>query len=193
MEDLSIKFKQIRQQKQLTQLELGSYLNVSKQAIANVESGHSNPSIELISKLVDIFNINLNWLISGQGDMFISNCDNTLELHNNEDLTKNIDTFKERFQKLVDTNNLNSYSLSKKTNIRESRCEELYIGKKLPNFEDLHALKSHFDVSLDWLLYGETPNATGTGSKNSSTQKQEPALSAAEIEFIRNLMKKSNS
>ena len=189
MEDLSNKFKQIRQQKHLTQLELGNYLLVSKQAIANVESGHSKPSIELISKLVDILNVNLNWLVSGHGDMFISDCDNTLESRNNKELTSNIDTFKDRFQQLLEENNLNCYSLSKKINISEKHLEELYIGKRLPNFDDLHALKSNFDVSLDWLLYGETPNKV----ENNSTQNNEPALSAEEIKMLRNLLKKSNA
>ena len=64
------RLKKIRKAKGLTQQALGEFINVSKQAVANVESGHSNPSLEFISKLIENLNINSNWLITGKGEMF---------------------------------------------------------------------------------------------------------------------------
>lgn len=64
------RLKKIRQIKKLTQQALGDLINVSKQAVANVESGHSNPSLDFISKLIENLNINSNWLITGKGEMF---------------------------------------------------------------------------------------------------------------------------
>ena len=70
MSNLSERLKQIRKAKDLTQQELGELLDVSKQAVANVESGHNKPSIEFISKLIENLNINSNWLLIGKGSMF---------------------------------------------------------------------------------------------------------------------------
>ena len=70
MSNLSERLKQIRKAKDLTQQELGELLDVSKQAVANVESGHNKPSIEFISKLIENLNINSNWFLIGQGEMF---------------------------------------------------------------------------------------------------------------------------
>lgn len=70
MSDLAERLKEIRKTKSLTQQELGQILGVSKQAVANIESGHNKPSIEFISKLIENLNINSNWFLIGQGEMF---------------------------------------------------------------------------------------------------------------------------
>ncbi len=62
--------KKIRTEKKLTQAELGQFLGVSKQAVANVESEHNKPSIEFISKLIENLDVNSNWYITGKGEMF---------------------------------------------------------------------------------------------------------------------------
>lgn len=70
MTNISNRLKKVRAEKHLTQEALGNFIGVSKQAIANVESSHSKPSIEFMSKLFENLNVNLNWLIAGQGEMF---------------------------------------------------------------------------------------------------------------------------
>lgn len=70
MTTIGERLKKIRASKHLTQGALGECLGLSKQAISNVESGHNNPSIEFISKLIENLNVNSNWLISEVGQMF---------------------------------------------------------------------------------------------------------------------------
>jgi transcriptional regulator with XRE-family HTH domain len=70
MKTIGERLKKIRTTKHLTQSEMGASIGVSKQAIANVESGHNKPSIEFISKLIENYNVNSNWLISEVGQMF---------------------------------------------------------------------------------------------------------------------------
>ena len=73
MTSIGLRLKQIRTEKHLTQAVLGKIIGVSKQAVANVESSHSNPSIEFMSKLFENLDINLNWFICGKGEMFNQN------------------------------------------------------------------------------------------------------------------------
>ena len=72
MKNISNRLKTIRTEKHLTQQGLADIVNVSKQAVANIESGHNKPSIEFISKLIENLQVNANWLIVGQGNMFIA-------------------------------------------------------------------------------------------------------------------------
>ena len=73
MEKIGERLKQIRKNKNLTQTAFGEILGVTKQAVANVESCHSNPSMEFLYKLIEKFNVNANWLITGKGEVFIQN------------------------------------------------------------------------------------------------------------------------
>lgn len=70
MTTIGSRFRQIRNEKNLTQSEFGEVIGLTKQTIASVENNHSNPSIECLSKLIEKFNINTNWLITGQGEKY---------------------------------------------------------------------------------------------------------------------------
>lgn len=70
MSTVGQRLKEIRAEKRLTQTAFGEILGVSKQAISNIESSHSNPSIDIMSKLFENLEVNLNWFITGQGKMF---------------------------------------------------------------------------------------------------------------------------
>lgn len=70
MSSIGVRLKKIRTEKHLTQEALGKIIGVSKQAVANVESSHSNPSVEFMSKLFDNLDVNLNWFICGSGQIF---------------------------------------------------------------------------------------------------------------------------
>lgn len=69
------RFKNIREDLRLTQQALGDKIGISKQAVSNVENNLSNPSIDVISKLIVDFKVNANYLISGVGSMFIKESD----------------------------------------------------------------------------------------------------------------------
>ena len=71
MNTIAEKFKILRNEKRLTQQGLADLLCVKKQNISNIENGHQNPSIELMKKLLDLLNVNLNWLVADKGPMFL--------------------------------------------------------------------------------------------------------------------------
>ena len=72
MEHIGTRIKNIRKLLNKSQEELAKELNVTKQAISNIENSKSSPSIGLLSKLLIDYDINLNYIISGMGDIFIS-------------------------------------------------------------------------------------------------------------------------
>lgn len=152
------RLKQIRTRLGYSQNQMADKLNVELNTYRGYEYKTKNLPDNILKSLAIIFNVNLNWLYTNKGDMFISNCNNSLELQDNSELIKNLTSFYKRFNQLQKENNLRDFQMSKLLDIHESRIEKLGIGKVLPVFDELNKIKLYFDVSIDWLLYGETPN-----------------------------------
>lgn len=64
-ENFSTILTQKRQEKSMSQEELAKNLYVSRQTISKWEKGESLPDIEKAQKIAEIFNVDLNYLISG--------------------------------------------------------------------------------------------------------------------------------
>lgn len=71
MENIGIRIKNIRNILKMSQEEFAKGLNVTKQAISNIENTKSAPGIALLDKLLQKYEVNLNYVISGIGDIFI--------------------------------------------------------------------------------------------------------------------------
>lgn len=173
--------KQIRLTLGYNQQQMADKLSIDVRKLRSYEYETKNYPINFLQALIDVFNVNVNWLLTGEGEIFISQCENTLQKHANDDILKNLDTFYKRFNKLQKENELNDYQMSKQTGIAESRIEKLGLGKVLPNLDELNALKAHFDVSVDWLLYGDTPNSKCNNNE----------LSTEEINILKKIVQKA--
>lgn len=73
MEHIGIRIKNIRKLLNKSQEQLAAELNLTKQAISNIETSKSLPSMALLSKLLVDYDVNLNYVVSGMGDIFLSN------------------------------------------------------------------------------------------------------------------------
>ncbi len=72
MKHIGSRIKHIRKILNKSQEELACELSLTKQAISNIETSKSLPSMALLSKLLIDYDINLNYIVSGIGDIFIS-------------------------------------------------------------------------------------------------------------------------
>lgn len=70
MENIGERFKSIRKILNISQDEFAQSLGITKQAISNIEHSKSMPSVGTMDKLLSKFDINLNYLISGIGNIF---------------------------------------------------------------------------------------------------------------------------
>lgn len=61
------RIKRIRLDAEKTQSEFGEILNYSQNYIAQIETGKKIPSDRLLSNICRIFNVNHDWLVSGNG------------------------------------------------------------------------------------------------------------------------------
>ena len=61
-----IGLKTIRKQRKLNQLKLAMDLNISREALSYYENGKREPSLALLVKMSDYFNVSINYLITGE-------------------------------------------------------------------------------------------------------------------------------
>ena len=58
--------KQIRKAKNLNQLKVAMDLNISREALSHYETGKREPSLGILSKLSEYFNVSIDFLINGK-------------------------------------------------------------------------------------------------------------------------------
>lgn len=85
------RFKEIRKFLKMTQTEFGEQLGKTMRAIQNYEAGERNLNNDIIMMLNEKFNVNIHWLYTGLGSMFLNN---------------NIDEFSKIYNSLSDENKL---------------------------------------------------------------------------------------
>lgn len=64
------RFKEIRKELKMSQEELAKSLTLSRTFVAQIETEIRQPSIRTLSDVCRIYNVNKDWLESGEGNMF---------------------------------------------------------------------------------------------------------------------------
>lgn len=141
-----------------------------------------SPSIDFALLLNEKLDVNVNWLLTGNGEMFINTCENThIKVKNNEALNC-FESWGKRLSQLLSENKLTPHEFSKITGIQESRIEAFVVDSAAPRLEEINKVKSNFNVLIDWLLYGES------AEKNTQADNG-VSLSADEILKLKKLLK----
>lgn len=92
------RLKELRKNLKLTQQEFSNRIGIKRNNIACYETGKNTPSDAAISLICREFNVNENWLRTGEGEMFLSS-NRTSEIRKltNQLLSEESDSFKNRF------------------------------------------------------------------------------------------------
>lgn len=61
---------ELRNRLRLTQTEFGAKIGLTRNAVAAYERGIANPTGTAIIAIVNVFNVNRDWLETGEGEMF---------------------------------------------------------------------------------------------------------------------------
>jgi transcriptional regulator with XRE-family HTH domain len=70
--EIGMRFKEFRQAIKKKQDELADELNVCHTTLANIESGKFYPKLKFQHHLYRQYHLNINWLLTGSGEMIIS-------------------------------------------------------------------------------------------------------------------------
>ncbi len=66
---VSERIKKIRLKKNLTQKQMADQLEISQSVYSSYENRGSMPPLNILEKLTDLYNIDIHWLITGEGEM----------------------------------------------------------------------------------------------------------------------------
>ena len=100
MQEINARFKKIRNLVNKSQHEFANDLEITKQAVSNIETGKSAPSLSVLEKLLEKYNINLNYIISGIGPIYLVNDENYQEIRSS--LIKEV-------EKIIDSCGINKF------------------------------------------------------------------------------------
>lgn len=64
--------REVRNKLGIAQGQMANDLKIQQSQYSRYENGSSKPSLEILEKLVTKFNININYLLTSEGAMFIS-------------------------------------------------------------------------------------------------------------------------
>lgn len=121
------RFKEIRENLKISQKDLAKKLNINDpQAIKNIESGRvKNIKLNILEKLVEDFNVNLDYLILGKGDIFKKNSNSNQENSNQKKIINGNNN-------MINVKNNNNINNNYPNNLDDKAKEILDIYTHLP-------------------------------------------------------------
>ena len=136
----------LTQRSDITHVEIGKCINLAKGAITARAKRNTSMKQSEIALIEKHFNVNLSGMIIFEY---------TFEARNDNSIKNEVQNFGYRLQALQDKTNLSDCDFSKIINFEEDEYLEFKSGDRKPNLKLLNEIKQHFDVSIDWLLYGK--------------------------------------
>jgi transcriptional regulator with XRE-family HTH domain len=102
--DLNKKIAEIIKAKDISKTELARQWGFSKQYIINIVSGRGSTGMEVVNNLISSFpDLNMNWLLKDEGEMFIDNPGSKDELiKSKEETIKDLRKYIARLEKDID-------------------------------------------------------------------------------------------
>lgn len=172
------RLKNIRARLGYSQQEFAEKLGIEVNTYRGYEYKTKNLPNLLLEKIIIVFNVNVNYLFTGELPMFRIGSANSLKQIEYKTIDEDLKTFSERFDKILHINNLTTLEMSKITGISKKKLESFLNADEIPTLDDINRIKSKFDVNVEWLLYGD---------KNINYPTQH-ALNDTEITVLRKLL-----
>ena len=104
MDEMNIRFKELRKTCHKTQMEFGKVIGISSSGVADIETGRRNVTEKHLIMLSNWheYDVNIDWLRTGEGEMFLPKSQEEELAEFMADIMKEADaTFRARFIKAV--------------------------------------------------------------------------------------------
>lgn len=138
---LNVRIREIRKYLHLTQVDFSCKLGLKQGSIADWERGKSAPSIDTLTNIANNFNINLHWLLTGKGEMFLTEPETAESRQEDNSSNIELDKLQKRYIELA-----KEYETLKKT-IDETEKECTLLSSK--NQELNHQLFTRLNELLE--------------------------------------------
>jgi len=139
---LGNRLKDFRKSYKITQQGLAERLNTSSGYISEIESGKTMPGGNFLISLKREFNINSNWLLTGEGDMFLEDKNKASQIEDLNlipEIKEIIEDLKQATNKITDLNKLITTPSPGQASVSEKPlmvCEEIapYISQAADDY-----------------------------------------------------------
>ena len=121
----------------------------SQPAYANYEIGKRKPAFEILEKMARVHSVNLNWLLTGEGEMF--NLPPSLKIRKKLQENK-IKNFGKKLNKLQTENDLSIPEAAEILEISEDDFVDFCLNRKEPNLEIILKAINTFDVDFEYFV-----------------------------------------
>jgi len=135
---LGLRIKEVIKQSSYTQKEIAQKLDISENGLSNYITGKRVPDALLVAQFAQLCNININWLLLGVGEMFLSSKNNGIPVkeaethHDVEAMRRELQLLRKENRKLRnDFANLSSGANQQKTELSLLMEEIQKIKEKL--------------------------------------------------------------
>ena len=148
--------KKVRLKLGYSQQEIADKLKININTYRGYEYNKREMPYEILKFLSNVFCVNINWLLTGNGNMFFNSPANN-DFCPKENNSDNPIFFKigSRLNKLQHENKVSDSEMAKILGIYEYEYKDLKNGIKEPTLKILNCLKQTFKISIDWILDGE--------------------------------------
>lgn len=130
-------------------------LNIPQPTLQRYETAERKVANKLLMALILICNININWLLTGKGSMFIKSNYNSFERQSDESIFEKINDAGKRLVLVQEKHNFLDKEMAKLLMITEKDYLKLVTGDIDFDIDVLNNIKKNFNVDIDWLLYGD--------------------------------------
>ncbi len=130
----------------LSNTEIGKAIDVERRAMAGRAERNSTFKPVEVKKIESAFGVNLD-------EAVIIN--NSLARQNDKTIEEKYEGFGVRLTKIQDEHEYLDKDMAKLLKISEQDYIYLKCGDLNPDIEILNKIKQYFEVSIDWLLYGD--------------------------------------
>ncbi len=147
--------KSVRTKLGITAMDFATFCGVQYRTYLSYERGERSIPWDIVAQIVNEYKLNSNFLLTGEGPMFLKEKTNTLQPKENEQILKNYEFFGHRLAEIQDELGYLDKAMARIMGIDEKRYMRIKLGKEDATTEQLVRLASKVDVSLDWLVKGE--------------------------------------
>ena len=99
---LGYRIRRLRKEKMLSQEQLGKLLGVSKVSVSGYENGTRNPSMEILSKMVDVFNVSSDYILGREVNAVCEDGNNFLLSSQDINIIKEVRKNSSLYQKILE-------------------------------------------------------------------------------------------
>lgn len=125
MSTINERFREIRNEKGLSQEDFARGMHRSRSEIKNIEYGKTEPKEEIIQSVCSAYNVNETWIRTGDGDMFNPvNRDEEISAFMGDIMSDESDNFRRRLISVLSRLDTSEWELIEKMAMRLAEAEK---------------------------------------------------------------------